>query len=165
MWRRRGLCLQMFRIGLTGCGCKAIMTGIVLPPGYLMGNLWTCTRGLLGLTVDTLWTWTGIVGIIGMIIGTFIVFLSGTGIVCSGVGVGSGFGMTGGAQGISCFRSFAMDSIANYLLVLFICTIGLSPCDGWLGVVSGMSHRPSDLLVLPVRIVFYYYPRLEGIFC
>ena len=69
-------------------------------------------------------------GIVGIIVGTFIGFLSRTGIICSGVGVDSGFGMTGGARGISCFRSFAMDSIANYLLVLFICTIGLSPCDG-----------------------------------
>ena len=135
LWCRSRLCIQMFMIGLTGCGCKAIMEAIFVPPGYLRGTLWTCTRGILGLTVDTLWTWTGTGVIVGLIVGTLIGFLSGTGIVCSGVRLGSGLGMNGGARGISCFRNFEMDSIANYLLVLFICTIGLSPCDGWLGVV------------------------------
>ena len=90
----------------------------------------------------------------GLIVGTFIGFLSGTCIVCSGVGVGSGFGMTGGARGISRFRIFSMDSIANYLLVLFIWKIGLSRCDVLLGVVSEILFRPSDLLVLPVIIGF-----------
>ena len=55
-----------------------------------------------------------------MIVSPFVGLCYGTGIVCSGVGVGSGFSMTGGAQGIARFKSFAMDSIANYLLVLFI---------------------------------------------
>ena len=48
----------------------------------------------------------------GLIVGTFIGICYGTGIVCSGVGVGSGVGMNSGAQGIARFRSFVMDSIA-----------------------------------------------------
>ena len=47
-----------------------------------------------------------------MIVGTFIGICSGTGIVCSGVGVVSGVGINGGARGNACFRSFVMNSIA-----------------------------------------------------
>ena len=44
--------------------------------------------------------------------GTFIGICSGSGIVCSGVGVGSGVSITGGVQGIAHCRIFAMDSTA-----------------------------------------------------
>ena len=45
---------------------------------------------------------------------------------------------------------------ANSFLVLFIWTIALTGCDVGLVGVSGMSHRPSDTLCLPVRIMFLF---------
>ena len=46
--------------------------------------------------------------IFGLIVGTFIRICFGTGIFCSGVGVGLGVGRTGGARAIAHFRSLAM---------------------------------------------------------
>ena len=43
----------------------------------------------------------------------------------------------------------------NYFLVLFVWKIVLAACDGLIGGVCGISHRASDLLCLPVRIVFF----------
>ena len=41
-------------------------------------------------------------------------------------------------------------------LVLFICTMTLAACaDGQVNV-SGMSHRPSDIFHLPVRMMFLF---------
>ena len=51
-------------------------------------------------------------GIVGIIVGTFLGNCLGTGIFCSGVGVGLVFGMNRGARGISRCRSLAMDSAA-----------------------------------------------------
>ena len=48
-------------------------------------------------------------GIVGLIVGTFIGICFGAGIVCSGVGVGSGVVMTGGTRGIAHCRILAMD--------------------------------------------------------
>ena len=50
--------------------------------------------------------------IVGLIVGTLIGICFGTAIVCSGVGVGSGVGMIGGAHEVACCRSLAMDSTA-----------------------------------------------------
>ena len=47
-----------------------------------------------------------------MIVGTFIGNCFGTRILCSGVEVGSGVGMTSGARAILCCMSLAMDSTA-----------------------------------------------------
>ena len=49
-------------------------------------------------------------GIAGIIMGTFIGNCFGTGIDCSGVEVGLGVRMTGGAHGISYCRSLSMVS-------------------------------------------------------
>ena len=62
------------------------------------------------LTVGNLRTWTVTGGIFGLIVGTFIGICSGSGIVYSGVGLGSGVGMTGGVRGIAYCRRFSMDS-------------------------------------------------------
>ena len=51
-------------------------------------------------------------GIVGLIVGTLIENCFGTWIVCSGVGVGLGVRMTGGAHSIARFRSLALDSTA-----------------------------------------------------
>ena len=56
-------------------------------------------------------------GIVGPIVGSLIGNCFGTGIVCSGVGVRPGVGMTGGARGIAYCRSLAMDS--NTLFVVY----------------------------------------------
>ena len=53
----------------------------------------------MGVPMGNLRTRTGKVGIVGLIVGTFIGKYCGTGIVCSGVGIGLGVEMTGGACG------------------------------------------------------------------
>ena len=55
-------------------------------------------------------------GIVGIIVGKFIGNCLGTGIFCSGVGVGLGFGMNRGARGILHCMSLAMDSAALVLV-------------------------------------------------
>ena len=62
--------------------------------------------------MGTLWNRTGTVGIVSLIVGTLIGNIFGEGIFCSGVGVGSGVGITGGARGISHFRILAIDYTA-----------------------------------------------------
>ena len=51
-------------------------------------------------------------GIVGLIVVTFIGNCFGTGIVCSGVGVWSGVRMTCGACGIACCKILVMDYTA-----------------------------------------------------
>ena len=49
----------------------------------------------------------------------------------------------------------------NYFLVFFICTMALATYAGGRVGVSGMSHIPSDILRLPVRMVFFLIHHLE----
>ena len=44
----------------------------------------------------------------------------------------------------------------NYFLVLFICTVELAACDVRRVGVNDMSHRPSDMLRLSVRMIFLF---------
>ena len=53
-------------------------------------------------------------------------------------------------------KNAAWRNWANYFLVLFICTMALSTCVGGQVGVIGVSHRPSDMLRLPVRIMFFF---------
>ena len=53
---------------------------------------------------------------------------------------------------------------ANYFLVLFICTMALAVYAGGRVGVSGVSHRPYDMLRLPGRMMFLFFPALEGVF-
>ena len=46
---------------------------------------------------------------------------------------------------------------ANYFLVLFIYTMALAAFAGGRVGVSGMSHRPSDMLRLPDRMMFLFF--------
>ena len=55
-------------------------------------------------------------GIVGLIVVTFIWNCFGTGIVCSGVGVGTGVNITSGAREIACCGRLAMDSTALVVL-------------------------------------------------
>ena len=49
---------------------------------------------------------------------------------------------------------------ANYFLVLFICTMTLAACAcGRIGV-SGMFHRPYDMLRLPVIIMSLFFSNI-----
>ena len=49
---------------------------------------------------------------------------------------------------------------ANYVLVLFICTMTLAACAcGRIGV-SGMFHRPYDMLRLPVIIMSLFFSNI-----
>ena len=45
---------------------------------------------------------------------------------------------------------------ANYFLVLFIYTMVLAYCAGVQVGVSGISHRPSDMLNFTVRMIFLF---------
>ena len=45
---------------------------------------------------------------------------------------------------------------ANYVLVLLIWTIELDSCDRGLVGASGISHIQSDMLHLPVRMMFLF---------
>ena len=53
-------------------------------------------------------------------------------------------------------KNAAWRNWANYLLVLFFYTMALAACVGGRVGVSGVSHRPSDMLRLPVRMVFFW---------
>ena len=67
----------------------------------------------------------------GIIVGTFIGIFSDTGIVHSGVGVGSGVGMNGGAQCIVSCRRFAVDSITLHILYCKLRKgVGYLDCSG-----------------------------------
>ena len=48
-------------------------------------------------------------GIVELVLGTLIGNYFGTGTVCSGIGIGSGVTMTGGARGIVRCRSLSID--------------------------------------------------------
>ena len=50
---------------------------------------------------------------------------------------------------------------ANSFLVLLIYTVSLAACDGGLVGVSVMCQRSYDMLNLPVRMMFIFFPRLE----
>ena len=57
-------------------------------------------------------------GIFGLIVGTLIGDFFGTDIVCSGVRVGSGVRMNGGAHGFAHCMILAMDSTAIFVMFL-----------------------------------------------